>query len=1494
MKAKRFGAILATLVSAAACLSASAAWYDSPSIVKKVPLAVNASGTVDPHFMNKAEDDSLLLVNLQASGDNAPTVLIDMKALADKSTAVKDIAIRQPVAKPSDGYGAEWKGGAVSAKLGIALMGSGLSSETCAIATDGDGKWVKGVGLLPLSTSNGMKTDGLDFSADSSFVYSTEYEGGDRGKIAQWTYDKANGRLVFVKDFKTSLTRIRNISVYTVGGKELVYCGEGTGTSAAAKVVAIDVSGDTWTETVVSSGIAGLTGDITNVKLSNEDETNPVMYVLCDSGKLAVCRLASDGLSVSETVKTFDAAALHALAGGTTTAKFRNFEVTKDGKTAFLVNRIDAHNANLCVLATSAYIESDGTQFMNTGYYVGPQTKIEFDYAIANWAPTADYYQMRLLDNNASNKGGMQATVYVAGNADSGGSLGLAIGDRAAGASLGGVWTRSECTSGVKSEYCDSNRRMITIDEPNKLMSISENGEVVWTSQRTTAATMTAIWPLGIFGRPTNAQGRSCDYPARIRVYGLKIYEAGALVHDYAPVVKGGIVGLLDSKTGTFLYDTRYSGYGTFAPGGDIPTIDDDPYIESDGTSAINLGVVASPRLQIEVDFALTEIDPGAGNDYQQRIFGEDSDDKNPRISVYVNGSKNIAIAAGDGWNAASTGLQANFNRHKVIIDNLALRNAYMTGVTTNWYGYGSTVADLTKCATRPLALFGNTNDDGGTAFNRLTKAKVYGLKIWQDGTLVRDFAPRNIDGTAGFEDLVTGKFFTCDGLTASANVPTALSGRGGKGDAFIESDGSLYSVIDTRYFPSGKTKVEVDFQFARNAGSKDCLLGNYGSTYTVLVYAPNNGNFNLEARDNGHATLSFANAVKSDTARHTAVIDAPKAHAALYNAIGELQGEADFPVGWTHNNTANWPLTLFGSSTNAWGKTRQNAVARIFSLKISESDDNGATYTPVHTYTPCVKGGIPGFLDEVTGEFVSGGNLTAGGNVMEIDDDPYVESPDGGCFFDTGYYATSNTCVVCDFMLLEQQGNQQFPFEAGAASTGKSYMRMYGNGSSGTGDFAYALGQTGWQSLAVPYSPTVRHQVTLDALNCKAKVAVNGHTIREVTTAATGRQPEQSTGTLKIFSNYNMTKNTLKGRLYGFKIYEEGELVRDYVPICQGGTYALVDKVTGKTLEKASSSKDFTGSTANEALDDAFFSAEMRDEDAYIESDGSQAINLGYYTTPETRYEIDYQMTEIVGQMRPFGEAGGDLSAELYIQGSATGSGNVAFGVGNSWKAQTTGVGADLNRHVAVLDLANRECGYSGYKMFAFTSETVCSKTATNPIWIFAKGGGDGSHSNRAKMRLYAFRIYESGALVHEYLPYKNGKTVGLYDTMTGDVVTSTVSGNAFTYGGGHGYGKFAGEKTVLTTEPADDVSVKPRRTATLTAFAPGAVRYVWTRNGVVLAGATGSEVTVVWERPKAVGGTLVYGVTPVFLKDGVEVLGEEASAEVTMLPLGMVLILR
>ena len=395
-----------------------------------------------------------------------------------------------------------------------------------------------------------------------------------------------------------------------------------------------------------------------------------------------------------------------------------------------------------------------------------------------------------------------------------------------------------------------------------------------------------------------------------------------------------------------------------------------------------------------------------------------------------------------------------------------------------------------------------------------------------------------------------------------------------------------------------------------------------------------------------------------------------------------------------------------------------------------------------------------------------------------------------------------------------------------------------------------------------------------------------------------------RATRPLGLFGNVANNDGTAftqyaRAKVYGLRIWAKGSLVRDFKPrvICQNGEFALFDKVEGDVLRKADKSTAFTGDNGVAGLDEAFFAADMRDEDAYIESDGTQGIDLGYLTTPQTRYEIDYQMTAIRGQNRIFGSIG-LLNAELYIQGTATGSGNVAFGVGNTWTGQYTSMGADLNRHVAVLDLANHEWGYSGYGMSALTIATTYNRIGNYPLSLFTKGTTTtftgGAAENRTAMRLYAFRIYEAGELVHEYLPYKVGDVVGIYDTMTGEVKTNDIAGgNPFVYGGGLGYGKFAGERRNLVVQPAS-ILVGRNAAGTLSAYAPGAIRYIWTRNGEVLAGADGTTVTVLWERRRDAALPDIYAVTPVFLVGGVEVLGEGAEAQVTMTPLGTVLRLR
>ena len=153
--------------------------------------------------------------------------------------------------------------------------------------------------------------------------------------------------------------------------------------------------------------------------------------------------------------------------------------------------------------------------------------------------------------------------------------------------------------------------------------------------------------------------------------------------------------------------------------------------------------------------------------------------------------------------------------------------------------------------------------------------------------------------------------------------------------------------------------------------------------------------------------------------------------------------------------------------------------------------------------------------------------------------------------------------------------------------------------------------------------------------------------------------------------------------------------------------------------------------------------------------------------------------------------------------------------------------------------------------------------------------------------MKLYSFRVWEGDKLTLELLPYKNGAVTGLKDSLTGNIYTSK-EGNPLVIGG-KGYD---GTKT-FATALAGDVSVAAGESATFgPVFAPGAIRYEWTRGGVPLA-ETGDTVTLEWERVKD-DHTQVISVTPVYDVYGTEVKGEPSTATLTNAPRGAAVIIR
>ena len=178
-----------------------------------------------------------------------------------------------------------------------------------------------------------------------------------------------------------------------------------------------------------------------------------------------------------------------------------------------------------------------------------------------------------------------------------------------------------------------------------------------------------------------------------------------------------------------------------------------------------------------------------------------------------------------------------------------------------------------------------------------------------------------------------------------------------------------------------------------------------------------------------------------------------------------------------------------------------------------------------------------------------------------------------------------------------------------------------------------------------------------------------------------------------------------------------------------------------------------------------------VRAEEAYLESDGSQAILTDCVVTPGTRLVADFQMLDVVGQARVFGVVI-DPSAELYIDGQKPDGGNFAFGFGDTWTKSRT-IPADLQRHVATLDFGERRYSFEteGKTVLsgAFPPDVRTKRLAHEPLAVFAKVPDRNTFGGVSKMRLYSLRVYEGGRLRHEYLPRCVDGRGCLCDRLTG-----------------------------------------------------------------------------------------------------------------------------
>ena len=430
-----------------------------------------------------------------------------------------------------------------------------------------------------------------------------------------------------------------------------------------------------------------------------------------------------------------------------------------------------------------------------------------------------------------------------------------------------------------------------------------------------------------------------------------------------------------------------------------------------------------------------------------------------------------------------------------------------------------------------------------------------------------------------------------------------------------------------------------------------------------------------------------------------------------------------------------------------------------------------------------------------------------------------------GKLYFDTGYKTTDKSAVAIDCALTVNR------------NLGSSVWRLFQEGSGNIFDFnlngnnglRYQVAGTYKNDFTTAFKETlyddkdVRRTFYLDNSG-QAAVVTSGYTNQLVSfTQSTTISHSQ---TLRLASNWANNSDFAAIKIYGCKIWEDGALVRDFAPYVNNGTPGLRDNITGAFVAASRGSGDTTSALA--------YGGAIVD-DAYIQSAGTANISTGYKINGSSRLEVDFSLISTATQQRLFGtDSGETFKTYLYIDGSSN------YSMLSPWGQTYTTHKADTIRHTAIIDVNH---GWSGLvtgcttNWSKTTTTSYAGQEADKELPLFGRGGA------YATERIYSVRIYESDALVHEFIPYGRGAVTGLYDTVTGEIISN---GSSFTFGGaGQDHGQLK-----AYVKPGYKDRIDYGETTQLTAYAPGATSYRWLMDGQPIAGGTDGVLAVEWAR--------------------------------------------
>lgn len=362
----------------------------------------------------------------------------------------------------------------------------------------------------------------------------------------------------------------------------------------------------------------------------------------------------------------------------------------------------------LCNYSWLNYIESTGTQYINTSIAENLVYGIEMDCIVTGLAANWQSLLSGTLDN------------FTIGSVDtSKTSFYLRL--------------RTEEICRPTGMFSD---KVNTISIKNGLVHL--NGDHVGTY--THGALSTADGALYIFAN--NALSRY----GIMRLYRLKLYNSsGNMIRDYAPCNYGGSIGLFDKVTNTFHSNAGTGSFKTGYKNGSYQWLD---YIQNTGTEYINTGYPAPEGFISE---AVLEYVTKSGG---YVLGSHNTSEPWGRNGYGINSNGYWEVGTGDTCPASSS--QVTLNTRYTVKASTIKGNSYLD---VNGTRVISTTDSTSRCPDNIWVFY---NQYSQYYDYPVSQIKLYSLKFWlPNGTLIRDFVPCiSPSGKVGLYDKVTKRFF--------------------------------------------------------------------------------------------------------------------------------------------------------------------------------------------------------------------------------------------------------------------------------------------------------------------------------------------------------------------------------------------------------------------------------------------------------------------------------------------------------------------------------------------------------------------------------------------------------------------------------------------------------------------------------------------------------------------------------------------------------------